>query len=52
MIKIYIRIDFEDGYTLEIEKEQYEYDNSFEPHIAKHGNIVYLTIQAYPTAEK
>lgn len=42
MIKIFIRIDFEDGYQLIVDKEQYEYNNDFDSYISKHGNIVHL----------
>lgn len=41
-MNIFIRIDFEDGYQLIVEKEQLEYTNDFDSYISKHGNIVHL----------
>lgn len=43
MFNVFIRIDFEDGYQLIVEKEKLEdYNNDFDCYISKHGNIVHL----------
>lgn len=42
MISVFIRIEFEDGFFLTVEKEVFDYNNDFDSYISKHGSITHL----------